>query len=406
MRARRSGTHPRQARVQRTAVLTGLVALLATTAPVAEVSVWQATVRNDLDLSRPGETIELSRTALGSLPPDDLLKLSVQDTTSGKDVLAQAVDTDGDYNPDRLVFQSDFAPRQSRTFTVKKGERRLPKKEDFRVYGRFVRERFDDFAWENDKVAHRMYGAALETWEREPLTSSAVDVWVKRTPRLIVNDWYMVDDYHRDLGEGADLYSAGPSRGCGGSGLWKEGRLFVSKNFRGSRVLANGPVRLVFELTYLPWDVGGQKVSEVKRITLDAGSHFNRFESTYTVEGSPAPDGAGLTWAAGIKKANGSVARVEREAGWVRTWEPIQNGASGNLGCGIVVDPKQVTDVVESGGNHLVIGKSPAGSPATYYAGSGWDRGGDLATMADWDRQLQELARRLGSALKVEVAAR
>ena len=54
-----------------------------------------------------------------------------------------------------------------------------------------------------------MYGAALETWKQEPLTSSGLDVWVKRTPRLVINDWYMVDDYHRDTGEGADLYSAG-----------------------------------------------------------------------------------------------------------------------------------------------------------------------------------------------------
>ena len=93
-------------------------------------------------------------------------------------------------------------------------------KADFRAYGRFVRERRDDFAWENDLVAHRMYGAALETWAQEPLTSSAVDVWVKKTNRLVINDWYMTDDYHRDTGEGADLYSAGRTRGCGGNAVW------------------------------------------------------------------------------------------------------------------------------------------------------------------------------------------
>ena len=81
-----------------------------------------------------------------------------------------------------------------------------------------MRERRDDFAWENDRTAHRMYGKALETWAQEPLTSSSVDVWFKRTRRLVINDWYMVDDYHRDNGEGADMYSAGKSRGCGGNG--------------------------------------------------------------------------------------------------------------------------------------------------------------------------------------------
>ena len=44
--------------------------------------------------------------------------------------------------------------------------------------------------------------------EAEPLTSSAIDIWSKRTSKLIVNDWYMVDNYHTDTGE-VDAYSAG-----------------------------------------------------------------------------------------------------------------------------------------------------------------------------------------------------
>ena len=39
----------------------------------------------------------------------------------------------------------------------------------------------------------------------------------------------MVDDYHRDTGEGADFYSAGKSRGCGGSGLWRDGKLVLGE---------------------------------------------------------------------------------------------------------------------------------------------------------------------------------
>ena len=90
-----------------------------------------------------------------------------------------------------------------------RAEPRKPRLEDYRVYGRFVRERHDDFAWENDRVAFRIYGEALETFEKEPLTSSAVDAWSKRTRRLVLNDWYLVDDYHRDHGEGGDFYPAG-----------------------------------------------------------------------------------------------------------------------------------------------------------------------------------------------------
>ena len=282
---------------------------------------------------------------------------------------------------------------------MRPGERAPYRKEDFRVYGRFVRERYDDFAWENDKVAHRMYGAALETWQEEPLTSSTVDVWCKQTPRLVVNDWYMVDDYHHDGGEGADFYSAGKSRGDGGSGVWKDGRLYVSRNFRQSRVVAAGPIRLVFELTYEAWDAGGTRVSEVKRVTLDAGSRFNRFESFYTVDG-----GAAVAHAAGLRKVAGAALQVEKAAGTIRSWEPIK-GDNGSLGLALVVDPASLADVVEADGNVLAVGKASASRPAVHWAGSAWDRAGEVKSVEEWDRAVADLAERVRSPLKVEVIA-
>ena len=376
-------------------------ALLAASAGLPQEPSFQVTAGNELDLARAGETIEIPLGSLPGLKADDLARLSVVETRSGRELLAQATDGDGDHDFDRLVFQADLGPRETKAFALTLGTRHLPRPEEFRVYGRFVRERFDDFAWENDRVAHRTYGEALETWRKEPLTSSAIDVWVKRTRRLVVNDWYMTDTYHDDHGEGADFYSAGPSRGCGGSGIWSGSQLFVSRNFRESRVLANGPLRLIFELTYLPWAAGAQTVAERKRVSLDAGSNLNRFESTYDVQG-----GGAVTWAAGIKKAPGAEVRVEKQAGWVRTWEPFKDPNAGHLGCAIVVDPAALVDVVESGNNILVLGRSPAGKPATYLAGSAWDRGPDFTGVADWDRYLQEAARRLGAPLKIDVRAR
>jgi hypothetical protein len=319
---------------------------------------------------------------------------------SSHEELVQAVDLDGDSTFDQLIFQTGLEPRTTKTFLLTLGAKPSLGREDYRVYGRFVRERHDDFAWENDLVAHRVYGPALETWEKEPLTSSGVDVWVKRTRALVVNDWYMVDDYHRDRGEGGDFYSVGPTRGCGGSGIWKDGHLFVSRNFRGSRVLANGPIRLVFELRYEPWDAGGARVSEIKRITLDAGSHFNRIESTCASD-SPA----GVTWAAGIKKAKDAEIRVLREQGTLRTWEPLKE-PNGHLGCAFVVDPTRLDSVVEADGNVLFVGPIKTSQPLLYHAGSAWDKGGEVAGAAAWDSLVEDFARRLRSPLKVEVLPR
>jgi hypothetical protein len=368
----------------------------AQVAETAAVTTLRIAVHNELALARRSETVELPVASVSGLATGDALaRLHVFDAATGKEVLAQVVDSDGDGGANLVVFQADFAPNERRGFDVKLGEKRVYRREDFSVYGRFVRERYDDFAWENDRTAHRMYGAALETWDKEPLTSSTVDVWLKRTRRLVINDWYMVDDYHRDTGEGADFYSAGRSRGCGGSGLWQEGRLILSKNFRTSRVLAAGPIRLVFELVYPVWDTAGIR-EETKRITLDAGQNLSRFESRYVFDGAH-PD----AFAVGIKKQPKTEHRAERAEGWMRTWEPVKD--AGSFGCGIVVDPASIRDLTEGDGNHLLVGGLREGQTASYYAGAGWDRSGDFKTVADWDRYLEDWSLRRRSPLRLEV---
>ena len=263
---------------------------------------------NKLSFSRPGQTIELSAKDLAPLGEKDLMRIHVKDA-AGKDLLCQAVDTDGDYTPDLVIFQADFAAGESKKFTVSVGDKWVYTKDQFRAFGRFVRERFDDFCWENDRIAHRMYGKALETWVREPLTSSTVDIWSKRTPRMVINDWYMVDNYHKDTGEGADFYSAGATRGDGGNGLWAADRLWVSKNFVNSRVLANGPIRVMFELTYEPFDVNGMMVSEVKRISLDAGQNLDHFRSAYKPD-KPGELITGIGLKKGLRRAPGTQSRA------------------------------------------------------------------------------------------------
>jgi hypothetical protein len=380
-------------RVGRFAIL-GLLASVASAPAQTPLTVKAV---NSLDIARPSQTIELSAKELAPLGEKDLHKIHVLDA-AGKERLCQAVDTDGDYVADQLIFQSDFAAKETQTFKLVAGKKVEYKKEDFRAYGRFNRERFDDYAWENDRTAHRMYGKALETWEGEPLTSSAVDIWSKRTPRLIINDWYMVDNYHSDSGEGADFYGAGPTRGTGGNGLWAEGKLWLSKNFVATRTLAAGPIRVLFELTYEPFDVNGTAVGEVKRISLDAGQNLDRFESHY----APAKPVALIT-AIGIRKADVAQKDASAELGRVATWEPVKKGAAGNQGVAVIVDPKLVQQMTEDDKNLLVVAKVPE-TVATYWAGGTWDKSGHFADFAAWKTYVDDFARGVRSPIQVSVA--
>ena len=278
------------------------------------------------------------------------------------------------------------------------GQRPTVARDEYKAYGRFVRERHDDFAWENDRVAHRVYGPDLETCAKEPLTSSGVDTWVKRVPKLVVNDWYMTDNYHQDFGEGADFYAVGKSRGCGGIGVWAGGKLSVSKNFTQSRVLANGPIRLVFELTYAPWDAGSARVAETKRVILDAGTQFNRFESTFT--GQKGALSAGI----GIAKHPGSVVKVEAHGGSMRTWEPLDGGKAGNLGCAVVLPAGVRMEEHHGDLEYLVVTGVPANGRLVYYAGSGWDRAGRILDAAAWAAEVHSLAARIAAPVKIGLA--
>jgi hypothetical protein len=379
-----------------------VIALFALAAPplLPAAAGPTVSVRNPLAVARSSETITLSAAeVLQVLTVDDVRNAHVRDST-GRELLVQAVDVNDDGKFEELIFQADMGPNETKRFELVAGERHVYTREDFKAYGRFVRERRDDFAWENDRVAHRMYGAALETWAQEPLTSSAVDVWTKRVSRLIVNDWYMVDDYHRDGETGGDFYSAGKTRGCGGNGLWAGGKLYPSANFRDSRAYANGPIRVMFDLVYQAWDAAGTKVSEVKRITLDAGQNFNRFESRYTIEGGPRE----VTYAVGIKNNAGSSTASSKERGTLRAWEPIK-AVPGNLGCGVIVDPAQVVDFPQADGNYLVVVKVPAGSPAVYYAGFAWEATRQVpGGVEGWDKFVADTALKLRSPLVVTIA--
>ncbi len=372
---------------------------LTSLCPAANQITVKAT--NNLQLARRTQTIELSAKDLASLGETDLHNIHVKDS-AGKEVLCQAVDTDYDdyHKADIVIFQADFAPGETRTFIATKGARQEYKKEDFKAYGRFVRERFDDFAWENDRIAHRTYGKALIAWKGEPLTSSSIDIWSKRTPRMVIDEWYMVDNYHSDMGDGCDDYTAGATRGCGGNGIWADGKLFVPINFVSSRVLAAGPIRVLFELDYEPFDVNGKKVAETLRISLDAGSQLDHFQAIL----NPESGTGSLTAAVGLKKVTGETKQFSIESGSLTIWEPMEKRL-GMQGVTAIVDPKALVKEAEDAQNNLLLVKAAPDRSVSYWAGFAWDRAGHVTTAEAWRRYVEEFAHGLSSPINISITA-
>jgi hypothetical protein len=361
----------------------------------------EITATNPLDVARSSQTLEVSAADLAPLGEKDLSKIHIGGV-DGKEVICQAIDNDGDAlrTFDAVVFQTDFSPGETQSFTVTTGEKQVFRKDQFKAFGRFNRERFDDFAWENDRIAHRTYGKALETWLGEPLTSSTIDIWSKRTQRMVINDWYLADDYHDDHGAGADFYAAGPSRGCGGSGLWENDRLWVSNNFVNSKVYANGPVRVMFELEYAPYKVNGINVAETKRITLDAGQQLSRYESRYRSERP-----ASLTTAVGLKKVLGEVVEASPEEGWLLKWEAVAR-ESGNQGLAVIVPPETYAKRTVDELNHLLVLNPNKDEMAVWWAGFCWDRAGQITSAEGWRKYVAAYAKGVAAPIRVAVKPR
>jgi Domain of unknown function (DUF4861) len=262
------------------------------------------------------------------------------------------------------------------------------------VYGRAVPERKDDFAWENDKVAYRVYGPALEATGE---ISSGIDVWSKRVSDLIINDWYAKDaegqrtknralTYHQDTGQGLDSYDVGLTRGCGGTAIWSGGKFFVSRNYRQAEILASGPIRFQFRLQYAAWQAGDLQVSEEKIITLDAGSHMNRIQSTFSFAGAPSvQDGIGLATHAHAETA------ASPEEGILSVWEPLTDPSAGMDGTGIVLPAEVPATIAQSDGNIYFVLSATPNTAVVYYAGASWSKS-DMSDEAAWRKYLKDFS--------------
>lgn len=363
-------------------------------------------VKNNLDFSR-NEVVSIRVSDLKSfLNKNKEADLRIKDG-NGNSLPVQWIDYDGDGKNDELLFQANIEAKTTNAYTLFADAKNPVPESRISTYSRLVPERVDDYTWENDKVAFRVYGPkgqkeALAGVKGSTL-SSGVDIWLKRTDQPVINKWYkgyLTDPmyYHKDTrGEGYDPYHVGDSRGTGGIGIWVNDKLQVSQNFVTSRTIAEGPLRTVFELTYSSWSDFG--VKETKRISLDLGSHFSKFESQFEAQ-KPVPNytvGISLHKNEGLTKLNDS-------NGYYLHWEKIDDAFVGE---GVVVDPGIVEKSVAfksetpDQSNLLIVTKPH--KKLTYYAGFAWQKAGEIQTQEDWEKMLQKQAQIIANPLSVKI---
>ena len=243
--------------------------------------------------------------------------------------------------------------------------------------------RFDDLLWENDRIAYRIYGRALEA--AEPPSSSGVDAWGKRVRWPFMDRQLRTGDQHGDHGEGIDFYNVGTGRGVGGLGIWYNNKLWTSRNYVRPHILHTGGEVADFMVDYDPWPVDvARTVRETRRFTLPAGTNFTRMTSTIA-----SSSDVELLVGIGISKrpvGGGKLGEVKKDEAAARlSWWGPADGEKGRMAAAVIVDPAAFAGFAEDADNYLILARVRPGQPFVYYSGAAWDRGGDFATREAWN---------------------
>ncbi|SHJ19545.1 protein of unknown function [Arenibacter nanhaiticus] len=379
-------------------ILAGISLLTACSEPKKETTIL---VTNKLDKERTFETVSVTK---DFLKVDDLTGLGIRELKSGTLLVTQSVDNDGDGILDELLFQPTIAPNSEQKYEIVPIDKEAQPTAPEYCYSRFVPERTDDYTWENNRVAFRVYGPTAQKMIEDKVPggtlSSGVDAWLKKVEYPIINKWYKetldgTGNYHEDTGEGLDDFHVGVSRGVGGMAVRQDTAYHLSKNYTTWRTITTGPIRTSFYLEYENWDAGGKLIKESKIISLDLGNNFSKFD--VSLEGSNEVS-AGLT----LHEKDGEVTG-NPDKGWVSYWQPHGDSELGTA----IVAPKSTfigfekydieTKDLSNAYAHLKV----ENNKTVYYAGFGWKESGQFSSQQEWEAYLDEFSTKINNPLVV-----
>lgn len=316
----------------------------------------------------------------------------------------------------RLLVDAAVRPKGRWTIYARRGRRcAVPSA----VYGAQYKQRMDDMAWENDRCAYRVYGPALQ---KSGEKSFGIDVWVKNTPDLIVDQRYngefeavadarrcrqagdndgarralIAKSIHYDHGNGMDGYSVGPTLGCGAPALIDGDTILMPYCYTSYQILDNGPLRFSVRLDY---GANSRGIVEHRIISLDKGSHFNKMCVWYDHVTTP------LTFCAGIVKNGQGTLKTE---GHVVAYEdptdrPKVHGSSVYTAVFFLHHPQAAAALTPDKRNAVCTIGGYRGEKVTYYAGAAWSRY-DVPDFTVWQHVIRHEMTAIQQPLRVTIS--
>lgn len=338
------------------------------------------TVSNPTDIDRNNEIVELEWQSIQE-------KLNLQEgesfiiTANNIQTPYQLV-TNSYTNSEKIIFLSSVEANKDVVYTISNG---IPEPFKPLVYGRFVPERKDDFAWENNRTAFRIYGPALKATGE---ISNGMDYWAKKTEELIIDKWYKNDlsnvaSYHTDNGEGLDFYKVGRTLGLGMTAPYVNDTICLGDNFVNAEIIDNGPLRITFKLTYDPYFAGEFEVYETRIISLDAFSFFNRVTNIFKTDASNFTVATGIVMPVDNPEEDVDNKTFGDKIGII-AYETPTDKVNGTIYTA-AINPSGFNSITISEGHFLGLNSYESGKEYTYYAGGGWSK----AAIKDFDSWIE-----------------
>jgi hypothetical protein len=264
-----------------------------------------------------------------------------------------------------------------------------------KVYGRYVPERKDDFAWENEYAAFRMYGAALKP--ENP--SNGVDLWLKNSPALVVDTMYgreLKDNrpYHINYDGNLDCYKVAHTCGAGGLVVLttsnnpeqpQTDQTWIGGPYDRWQILEQSPERFVFRLEYDSLLVADQILRETITITAQAGQMLNRADVVLTSNNLEQSQTISNLLAGGGIYLHDTIDKVEYvDAETIRYTEDAlsdkqaarmnyeYNGSTSQGRITLTVRTPGATRTESRDGNLIAVRPYQLGDTLTYFFGATW----------------------------------
>lgn len=354
----------------------------------------EVTVSNPLSHERINESVEIEWSELKghNLTPDRVAVIGEDRTQIPSQIIF-----DANGAAQKLIFQASVGASGESHYKIR---RKRADEYPQQVYGRYVPERMDDYAWENNLTAYRIYGPRL----KDPQTQG-VDVWVKSTEKLIINEWFARNDYHHNYGSGMDCYKVGNTLGGGALAVVGDGELKLSGNYIRQQCVANGPLRTEAEFVYAPVSIGNRDVVIKRRIWLDANSRFTFQE--YELSGFEGE----IEVAAGVVMHD--VKHINEGQNWIALTEAASDSRDpqrdGDISLAVILQGGEKVSRFSNQNpsskaetHAVILRRVNAGEKILMLNGSGWSHAG-VEGGQTWSTEVKRCAEQLENPLRVEL---